>query len=378
MASNVNAVAACRGGILGNLPSPIACAGGDYTLGLMFADAEIDKDCPKCPEGFTKRVFNISGKQVIDGAGVLHAGALRIKGIRIMDRNMPPGVIGIKENTPCRMGRALPSATRATLTNQYGMIAGHHLTGCGSSESHVTLHESLGKSIPGCIYICPTDSTDEINKSNHLTCKWADWIGTDPNEISWACIESVDSNGEPIIGIPLAGENQDCLSKFSAELYKGNQLDKVQACFGSTAVVVKTNCGLPMLRIMGAAGLKKVQAAKAQLAANMAPAWLHHGFTVAHYAPTGVPIPSNGVCKVTFQRCTNGSTVPVTMHNIAAENDIVVQSGSRVVEDTAESLAQQLEHFTIVPTHEQVTAVTQATMSSRPEVVCTIPVAATA
>ena len=361
----------CRGGILSNMASPVACTGGDYTIGLMFSDAVQDTDCPKRPNGFVKRVFNITGKQLIDGAGVLHAGALRVKRIRVMDQGMCPGVIGIKEMTPCGSGRALPSATRTTLTNAYGMIAGHHITGCGTSESIINLHEGLGKSIPGCIYLAPTDSEEEQNKSNHLTCKWADWIGTESKDISWACIESSDSNNEPIIGIPLAGTEVDCLSKFAAELYKGQQLSKVQACFGPTAQVVKTASGLPMLRIMGSDGLKKVQAAKAQLAANMAPAWMHHGFQVAHYAPEGAVINPASICKVTFERCTDKSkNVPVTLHNVATDCNIQVALSQAQGVDTAESLAQQLEHLVVVGNlNEQVAAVTQATMSAPIQIV---------
>lgn len=361
----------CRAGILSNMASPVACTGGDYTIGLMFADAVEDSDCPKCPPGFTKRVFKISGKQLIDGAGVLHAGALRVKRIRVSDHGMCPGVIGIKEMTPCGTGRALPSATRATLTNAYGMIAGHHMTGCGGSESIVTLHESLGKSIPGCIYMAPTSSEEEINKSNHLTCRWADWIGTDPKDISCYCIESNDSNNEPIIGIPLGGPDVDVLSKFAAELYKGQQLEKVQACFGQTCEVVKTASGLPMLRIKGAAGLKKVQAAKAQLAANMAPSWLHHGFQVAHYAPEGSVIDPESLCKVTFERCTDQSkNVPVTLQNVATDCNIQVALSQAHGVETAESLAQQLEHLAVIGTvNEQVAAVTQANMSTPVQVV---------
>ena len=363
MATNTTASDPCRSGILSNLASPVACTGGNYTIGFMFADAVDDSNHPKCPPGFTKRVYNITGKQLCDGAGVLHAGALRIKGIQVMDSGMCPGIIGIKELTPCQENRALPTATRATLTNAHGMIAGHHLTGCGSSTSFIPLHESLGRNIPGCLYTAPSSDKEVISKANHLTCRWADWIGTDPDKIAHTCIESKDSNGEPIFGIPLAGKETDCLSKFTAEMYRGNQLSKVKAVYGDTVVAVKTSGGLPMLRITGADGLAKVNAAKAELARNMAPDWLHHGFQVAHYAPEGTVMPKDALCKLTFERCTNGNDVPVTLQNIASDSNIQIQAPITVTPDSVKSIAAELEHMTIIPTNEVTSAVERANVA---------------
>lgn len=337
-------------GILGKYTS-LACAGGPLQLALSFSDRDIVDD-PQCPAGYVKRMCQLSGEQICHAAGVQHAGALRVTGLDICDHNMPLGMIGIKEITPCGSGRAFPSATRTTLRGT-GLVAGMHVTGrSGAPVSHITLENSLVPSIPGCCYETPTITDEIMHKINHLTCKWPTRIGTHPDDISWSCIHSTDNDGNPIIGIPLSGTDVCCMSQFASDLYKDKKMAKVYMCFGDSPITdaVKTPAGVPMLRITGDEGTRRFNAAKAQLAANMAPAWGHHGFEFAYYSPQGSVLSPHNCCNVNFNRCLGGLEGARTVASCAKDSNIIIPAVLST--DSTELLVQQLKDFAVIDNDE--------------------------
>lgn len=344
-------------GILGHSigASPLACSGQNTRLAVYINGAhEVESDVP----GFTKHEVCLPGSMVCDASGVIHAGALRVHKFDIAD-NLNPGVIALKEGS-----RALPSVSRVTFASPSGAIAGMHCTGAGNTST-VSLCDTVAQMIPGCSYTAPCNSPETHQKSDHLTCKWAGRIGTTMDEIANTCID-LSGNAEPMFGIPLCSTSDTpacCLSKFATDLYAANNISKVKTCFGNTAEVVRGTNGLPMLRIRGADGMEKVQAAKLQLCSNMKPAFMHDGINVILYTPSCVNF-KPGMVDLTMHRDIAHGTA-VTQQMIGTKLNIAI-SNPRTTEVTPDTLAADLASALIIPSSDASSAVAAAAISVVP------------
>ena len=322
---------------------------------LLDGSCVVESDVP----GFRKRMATIHGGVLRDACGVMHAGAMRIEGITIGD-DIGHGVAVLKECTSDKKGyRPFPTPTRVTLSTSAGSIAGMHCTGmAGGGTTPVVLCPTVAAAIEGCAFAAPTDCEDELNRLNHLTCKWTDHIDTPMERIAHSCVDAADSP-EPMYGIPLAGQNPCCLSKFTTDLYSKQDFRKVSHCFGDTAEVVRNSMQQPMVRVRGAAGIAKVLAAKEQLFQNMRPAFLHNGVQVIHYSPESVP-ETDGLIHICFLRRQPHAGVQ-TQQMIAKKLDISLPV---VIDPTLASTpftqATALAAATVIPNNEATRAITTA------------------
>lgn len=343
-------------GILGrNIgASPLACSGQNTKMQVYFDKSHvIQSDIP----GFAKHQVHIPGSVLCDASGVIHAGALRVHKIDISD-NLTHGVVALKEP-----GCPLPSVCRTTFVTPSGNIAGMHVTG-NNCTSTVDLCQNIAGMIPGCAYAAPVSDSEHIQKTDHLTCKWAGRIGTDMDNIASSCIDLSDQT-EPMFGIPLCAMPDKpvcCLSKFATDLYASNNISKVKACFGPTAEVVRGANGLPMLRIRGSAGLEKVNAAKRQLCTNMTPAFMHHGVDVAVFTPKCVKFRPGTVQLLLHRDVSAGA---VTQQMVGEKLNITINNPNTVL-SSPDTIAADLASALVIPSGDATSAIAQATVSVYP------------
>lgn len=345
-------------GILGQSigMSPLACSGKNTKICVFFDDSSaVESDC----SGFRLHKIHIPGSVLCDSSGVIHAGALRINKIDIAD-GLQYGVVALKDND-----NPMPTVSRTTIVTPSGNIAGMHCCGNGLSSS-VELCGTMASLIPNCAYIAPSACAETAQKNDHLTCKWAGRIGTTMEDISNTCIDLSDA-ADPMYGIPLCstpGQPACCLSKFATDLYAANNLAKVKQCFGQTADVVRGSNGLPMLRVRGKEGIEKVNAAKAQLCANMKPAFLHHGMSVLVYTPDCVEF-KPGMVHLELHR--NVERGPVTQKMIGDRLNIAISNPLGAVEVTPDSLAADLASALVIPSQDASSAIAAAAISVTPK-----------
>jgi hypothetical protein len=319
---------------------------------LFDKSCDVESDVP----GFRKRIATIDGSTIRDACGVMHAGAMRIEGVSLCD-NLGPGMAVLKERTMDEKGyRPLPSPTRITLNTSCGSIAGMHCTGSAHS-SDVLLCPVVAGAIENCSWKMPTDDTEELNRINHLTCKWVDHIDTPMDRIAHSCVDATSAE-TPMFGIPLAGSNPCCLAKFTTDLYSKQDFKKVAHCFGDTTEVVRNSMQQPMVRVRGEAGIAKVMAAKQQLYENMRPAFLHDGMHVIHYCPESVP-QTTGLIHVVLKRRQPHENVQ-TQQMIAEKLDIALPVVVSQVASTPYTQANALAAATVIPNNEAARAITTA------------------
>jgi hypothetical protein len=344
-------------GILGHSVgmSPLACSGQNTKMSVYIDNSSLaESDC----NGFRLHQVHIPGSVLCDASGVIHAGALRVHKIDIAD-GLQYGVVALKEN-----GCALPSVNRTTIVTPSGNIAGMHCCGNGLSSS-VELCNSVASMLPNCAYAAPTMCAETAQKNDHLTCKWAGRIGTTMDDISNTCID-LSSAAEPMYGIPLCstpGQPPCCLSKFATDLYAANNIAKVKQCFGQTADVVRGSNGLPMLRVRGKDGIDKVAAAKAQLCANMKPAFLHHGMNVLVYTPDCVKF-KPGMVHLELHRDAGGGFV--TQKMIGDKLNIAISNPIGTIDVTPDSIAADLASALVIPSQDASSAIAAAAVSIIP------------
>lgn len=319
---------------------------------LFDKSCDVDSDVP----GFRKRLAVIDGSTIRDACGVMHAGAMRIEGVTVGD-NLGVGVAVLKERTADAKGyRPLPTPTRVTLNTSCGSIAGMHCTG-SANKSDIVLCPVVADAIENCSWKMPSDNDEELNRINHLTCKWVDHIDTPMDQIAHSCVDATTS-ADPMYGIPLAGSNPCCLAKFTTDLYSKQDFKKVAQCFGDTTEVVRNSMQQPMVRVRGEAGIAKVLAAKQQLYENMRPSFLHNGLQVIHYCPESVS-QTNGIVHVCLKRRQPHESVQ-TQHMIAQKLDIALPVVVSQVASTPYTQANALAAATVIPNNEAARAITTA------------------
>jgi hypothetical protein len=295
-------------------------------------------------DGYDKYEVHIPGDVLNDAVGVLHAGALRIESIEVTD-NLPDGIIAVLECAGTGEGsyttRPLPSACRTTLLDGAVALAGNHVSGFGTAPSKIDFHTLLAENIPGCRWAVPCDSAEAGVKSDHLSIKWWDRIGTALEDISHSCKKMADSKGEQLFIIPLKGDDPCCLAKFATDLWVngGTEQLKLKEAFDSSSVVCRDPInGQAVLRISGEKGNAKVQEACKKLSKNIEAGWGHHGFIVRFLTKEQGDI--KGTANIMFNRRVTGevhtTATTATRMNIAVPQPVM----AAVAIDAPSAIAQ--------------------------------------
>ena len=316
-------------------------------------------------DGYDKYEAYIPGDVLNDATGVLHAGALRIESIDVTD-NLPEGIIAVLEcagkGKSNYTTRPLPSACRTTLIDGSVALAGNHVSGFGTAASTIQFQKLLAETIPGCRWAAPCDSPEASIKSDHLSIKWWDRIGTALEDIAHSCKKMADSKGEQLFIIPLKGDNPCCLAKFATDLWVNGGADqlKLKEAFDSSSVVCRDPInGQAVLRISGEKGNAKVEEACKKLSKNIEAGWGHHGFVVRFLTKAQGDI--RGTASITFNRRVTGE-VHTTATTATRMNIAVPQPAMAIVAADAPSDSAQADMYMAqapIPQNDAVVAMAQ-------------------